>query len=104
MWRYPLFRAFSHCAPSPAGVLDGMGVGKGGSVSDAAVYFTPAVYDDEFHGRLSKQINVHFQLLVQSLALAGELRDADQVWVTCLKMMVCCGEPVARHRSTCCAV
>lgn len=48
----------------------------------------PAAFDETFRIALERQINVHFQLLVQCLALSGEIREADRVWMTALKLMV----------------
>lgn len=48
------------------------------------------VFDEGFVKTLNRQVNVHFQLLSQSLALSGEIKDADQVWVATLKLMVLC--------------
>lgn len=47
-----------------------------------------ATFDEEFIEKLNVQIALHFQLLVQSLALAGEIKNADQIWVTSLKLMI----------------
>lgn len=38
--------------------------------------------------RFQDQLSLHFQMLIQSLALSGEIVGADQAWVTTLKMMV----------------
>lgn len=60
----------------------------------------PAIFDNDFQQAFERQLNVHFQLLVQNLALSGEIKDADQVWVTTLKMMVM-NPSKARCSSTC---
>lgn len=48
----------------------------------------PAAFDETFRIALERQVNVHFQLLVQCLALSGEIKEADRVWMTALKLMV----------------
>ena len=47
-----------------------------------------AEFNDSFLKELGRQVNVHFQLLSQSLALSGEIKNADQAWVATLKLMV----------------
>lgn len=64
-----------------AGVADNLGVGE-------IDYDRPASYDNEFLEKLNFQLDIHLQLLVQNLALSGEICNADHVWVTTLKMMV----------------
>lgn len=44
--------------------------------------------DEHLIRTIEKHVNIYFQLLVQNLALAGEIKEADQVWVTCLKLMI----------------
>ena len=52
----------------------------------------PATWSLSILEQINKQVNLHFQLLVQNLALSGEVRNADQVWVTVLKLMIKFGE------------
>lgn len=49
---------------------------------------SPAKYCQDFFITLERQMNIHFQLSFQTLALAAEIDGANQVWITMLKMMM----------------
>lgn len=59
----------------------------------------PAAFDEPFRIALERQVNVHFQLLVQCLALSGEIKEADRVWMAALKLMVRQGRSWCVRRS-----
>jgi hypothetical protein len=74
-----LFELFADCDPT---------ADSGVNLDNVLPLDAPAVFGDDVKVAIEHHLNVHFQLLVQSLALAGEIKDADQIWVTVLKLMV----------------
>ena len=55
---------------------------------DLKKYTEKAEFTEEIRFRIERQMNIHFQLLFQTLALVGEVAFLEEIQISLLKMLV----------------